>query len=59
MHIILLQEMLLAVAELPQLPILLFVKLHVHNKSGAGAAAAVFCHRVCRMTPFVAVVYCT
>ena len=38
--------MMLAVVELPQLPLLLLLKFHVHNRSYAGAAAAVVCHRV-------------
>ena len=37
--------MLLAVVELPHLPLLL-LKLHAHIKSCAGGAAAVFRHRV-------------
>ena len=35
---------LLAVVELPQLPLLLLLKLHVHNDRCAGAAAAVRHH---------------
>ena len=46
MHVVIL-EMLLAIVELPQLPLLLFLKLHVHTKICAGAAAvSVVRHRV-------------
>ena len=38
--------MLLAVVELSQLPLLLLLKLHVHNTSCAAAVAAVDRHRV-------------
>ena len=59
MHIIIV-EMLLVVIELPQLPLLLLLKLHVHRKVCAGAAAAAELFIiVCRMTHFVAVDYCT
>ena len=38
--------MLLSVVELPQLPLLLLLKSHAHNKNCAGAAATVVRHRV-------------
>ena len=50
-------EMLLAVVELQQLPLLL-LKLHVHkNCSGAFASAFVVVVIACRMTQFVAVFF--
>ena len=46
MHIIIL-ETALAVVELPQLPLLLLLKLHVHKScAGASATAVVVRHRV-------------
>ena len=51
--------MLLAVVELPQLPLLLLLKIHVRNKSCVEAVAASVGVIVCRMTSPVDVVYCT